>query len=135
MGPVKEVMSAYQSYAADVALLITNRTFHDSVFLHRKSLKQNGYDLRLWDGDELMRRSENLCEDPWHNREPRDYQRQAIDLIHRSVEEGAQRGLITLATGLGKTMVAATFISEYLYRYPKQCILVLASNRTCEAVG
>ncbi len=126
IGAVKEVMTALQSYAADVALLITNRTFNESVFLYRSALIQNGYDLRLWDGDELLRRSEDLREDPWHNRLPRDYQRQAIDAIHRSVEEGGQRGLITLATGLGKTMVAATFISEYLYRYSKQCILVLA---------
>ena len=60
-----------------------------------------------------------------HRREPRQYQSEAIEAVFQAIEAGSGRGLITLATGLGKTMVASTVIANLLSEHPNW-VLVLA---------
>ncbi len=45
-------------------------------------------------------------------RKPRDYQFEALDSIDRAVLAGQRRGVVALATGLGKTVVAANAIKR-----------------------
>ena len=45
--------------------------------------------------------------------EPRDAQKLALDALHESVEEGREKALVVLATGLGKTYLAAFFAENY----------------------
>ena len=42
------------------------------------------------------------------------------------MNRGQSKGLLTLATGLGKTMIASTFISNFLEDNPSSNVLVLA---------
>lgn len=53
----------------------------------------------------------------------RDYQENAIELIHQSFSEGNQYVACCLATGAGKTTVANTYISKYRN---KDCVLWIA---------
>ena len=56
----------------------------------------------------------------------RDYQKEAINEIFKSLDAESNKGLVTLATGLGKTIIASTFISKFLDENPHCNVLVLA---------
>jgi len=69
----------------------------------------------------------------------REYQSRAVERIQLSLDPGRSKGLVTLATGLGKTMVVSTFIADYLEKNQNAKVLVLAHisdlvrqlNRSC----
>ncbi len=86
----------------------------------------DGYQLYNWDRSFFLDEAGALPTESVAKRSLREYQRKAVDAIHLSVESGRNESLVTLATGLGKTIVASTFIAEYIYKHPESKVLVLA---------
>jgi len=123
---VKEAFNALNAYKADICVTSTNQHFSDDAIKYRADKVDIGFDLRLWDHNKLEELGTQIPETSKALRTPRPYQREAIDAVMASIKGGNSCGLITLATGLGKTMVAATVISEYLEEFPNTNILVLA---------
>ena len=123
---VREAFDAHWYYDADVIVAATNRFFTPEARAYRSQKVDAGFNVYLWEQRFLLEEIEYLSEHSAAKKKPRDYQRSAIDAIHHSLEAGEVKGLITLATGLGKTLVASTFISEYLERHPQAKVLVLA---------
>lgn len=123
---VAEAFDSHWHYDADVIVAATNRFFTNDAYVYRAQKIEAGFQVNLWDQQFLLEQFDYLSEYSAAKRTPRDYQRRAIECIHDSMNTGDGRGLITLATGLGKTMVAATFISEYLEKNPDAKVLVLA---------
>ena len=67
-----------------------------------------GINLQLWDASTLVEKAKNLPEKIINTKEPRDYQEKAIvSIVQPFLSEYENRSLIVLATGLGKTFVAA----------------------------
>lgn len=123
---VAESYNALNAYKADVSVTSTNQYFSDDAMKYRNDKVNIGFDLRLWDHNMLEDLGVKLPEISKAVRTPRPYQKEAIDAVMASIKAGNNSGLITLATGLGKTMVAASVISEYLEEIPNANILVLA---------
>lgn len=123
---VREAYDSHWHYGAQVMVAATNRWFTDSAVSFRRERTKAGFHIFLWDQPYLLSKSKNLPELSASRRIPREYQRQAIDAIQTSIASSRTKGLVTLATGLGKTMVAATFTSEYLEAQPEARVLVLA---------
>ncbi len=123
---VAEAYNALNAYKADVSVTSTNQYFSDDAVKYRTDKVNIGFDLRLWDHNMLEELGIKLPEISKAFRTPRPYQKEAIDAVMASIKSGNNSGLITLATGLGKTMVAASVISEYLEEIPNANILVLA---------
>ena len=44
----------------------------------------------------------------------REYQRQAVDAVHKAHDEGMQRPAVVMATGLGKTVILSHLAAEHL---------------------
>lgn len=123
---VAEVFEAHWAYDADVMVAATNKKFTREAMAYRENKKDAGFRIYLWDQQFFLNQFECLPEYSAARREPRDYQRLAIDALHASLSKGERKGLVTLATGLGKTMVASTFIAEFLEERPDAKVLVLA---------
>jgi superfamily II DNA or RNA helicase len=123
---IEEAYKAHWEYEADVFVTSTNQYFSPDATTYWKSLVGRGFDARLWDQNWLLEQAERLPEHSAFRRVPRGYQREAVDAIHHSLESGARSGLVTLATGLGKTMVASTFVAEFLEKNPQARVLVVA---------
>lgn len=124
---VSEVFNAYKSYEAKYGVVVTNVTFGPAAQSYRDKLKNEGWHIDLWDKNTLLRIGTDYLEEiPATRKAPYPYQQKAINAILESINSGEQSGLVTLATGLGKTLVGASVVREYLASSPSSKILVMA---------
>jgi len=123
---VMEAFKAMQAYGTDVCVTATNQYFGPDAKKYNSSKTSLGYDCRLWDKTALLKFAADIPYESKQKRKPRCYQQQAIDSISAAMDRGEPNGLITLATGLGKTMVASSLISDFLNERPNSKVLVLA---------
>jgi len=124
-GP-REAVRAMGVYRADVGVAATNQYFLDDSFRYGETSRKSGIDLRLWDGRFLLSYVDRLQDLSAARPSLREYQMEAVDCAEQARSEGRHAGLILMATGLGKTTVAATLITNEIDRNPVSEILVLA---------
>lgn len=123
---VVEAFDAHWSYDADVIVAATNRQFTSDALFYQKQKLTEGFDVRLWENNFFLEQFRLLPEYSKSKKILREYQKEAIEALHHAELLGCNKALITLATGLGKTLVSSTFVSEYLEKYSQANILVLA---------
>jgi len=121
-----EVVRALSSYEGDVAVAATNQTFSPVVYEYLKQARNNGINLLLWNGAVLLKHFRQLPRASGAHRVLRRYQDDAVDAVEQARSNGANRGLVIMATGLGKSLVANQLLVNELARNPLQEILVLA---------
>ena len=126
---VDEVANAIGRYGAEVAVVATNALVSKDVIQRAKRLEMDvGTRILLWDGKFLLERFRKLPRYAARRNEPRPYQEQAIDAINSKIMYGSDRGLLLMATGLGKTRVAAGVIEQWINDRPGNEILVIAPS-------
>ena len=123
---VQEAINAMQEYGTDVCITATNRFFSSDARSFNKEKQDLGFKTYLWNRDFILNQSSEIAYYSRSKRKPRPYQQTAIDAIFKALELGSNKGLLTLATGLGKTVIASTFISDFLEENPSSNVLVLA---------
>ena len=101
---VDEVAFAIGRYGAEVAVVATNAAVSKDAVERAKRLETDiGTRILLWDGKFLLERFRKLQIYANRRNDPRQYQEQAIDSINSKIMYGGDRGLLLMATGLGKT--------------------------------
>ena len=126
---VDELVSAIGRYGAEVAVLASNAKFSRDLIQRAKRVELDiGTRILLWDGELLLNRFRNLPEYSDRRNTPRPYQEEAIEAINSKIVYGQNRGLLLMATGLGKTRVAAGVIEQWINDHPKDEILVIAPS-------
>ena len=126
---VGDVIRAIDTYEIQNGVCVSNRAlgFEQKQKLDR--FRKLGYRIETFTGNKILEIYSNLplwCND---NKRPRPYQREAIDELITSFESGSKKGLITLATGLGKTYVAGCFLRWLFEHYPTYNVLILADKK------
>lgn len=115
VGPevIGRTVAAARSYEADVPVIVSKSGFTSDARSQRSRRAAEGINIQLWDRDALVRRAARLPEEPLVLREPerfgaRSYQEAAVQKIVGAwtLNRGGN-ALVVLATGLGKTFVAA----------------------------
>lgn len=105
---VDEVTRAIDYYRAEVAVIATSTGFSaDAVNRASRRSSDLGMPIYLWPAENLLDRMRSLPLYPETRTEPRPYQKEAIKQINDRIMQGASRGLLLMATGLGKTRVAS----------------------------
>ena len=128
---VDEVAIAIGRYGAEVAVVATNASVSKDAIQRAKRLEMDiGTRILLWDGKFLLERFRKLQQYANRRNEPRPYQEQAIDAINSKIMYGGDRGLLLMATGLGKTRVAAGVIEQWINDRPGDEILLIAPSLT-----
>lgn len=112
---VDKTLDALRMYRADVPVLVALSGYESGVYEAQRRLMAERIPLQLWDGQELLKRSSALPDTYPCGETPgvllRDYQEEAAQLIVRAYQERHDnRALVVMATGLGKTVVAAEAI-------------------------
>jgi superfamily II DNA or RNA helicase len=104
-----ETVRAMHIYRADVPVIATNQAFTNQARGRQSALLGSGVPLQLWDRSALSRRWEKLTGNPIQPRITRPYQENAISEIETKWNQSGERraALVVMATGLGKTFVAA----------------------------
>ena len=123
---VDEVTVAVDRYGADVAVVAASTGF--SVDARERAVKRRGdlgIPIYLWPAENLLERVRGLPLYAESRSDPRPYQHEAIAKVNERIMQGAGRGLLLMATGLGKTRVAGGVIEQWLEDRPGSEVLVL----------
>lgn len=123
---VKKTISAQQVYNAQMPVIVASRGFDASVYDYRKTLMSQGINLQLWSAQTVVEHFNRLEEKVYNTKGPREYQETAISTILQAYTDPYEnKALIVLATGLGKTFVAAESMRR-IHKIKRSRILVLA---------
>ena len=123
---VQETIDAAYEYSADIPVIVSSSGFETSVKQHQQVLMTAGIHLQLWDSSTLIRRARKLSDSCINTRQPRPYQEPAIqEIVNAYYSGGENRALVVMATGLGKTFVAAESIRR-IRENKKRSVLVCA---------
>ena len=124
---VDEVVVAIGRYGATRAVVATNTGYTSrAVSWASKRSTEVGARIYLWNHDAITERFAALPLYPPVRHDPRPYQEEAITSINDAILQGKRRGLVLMATGLGKTRVAAGVLEQWLLDHPGSQIMVLA---------
>ncbi len=133
VGPsvVAETLEACRRYDADIPVIVSLNGFEHAVHRQQRQLAAEGIPLQLWERRVLHRQAERVPDEPLAVRAPdqyqlRSYQEAAVDRMMEASVDGARSALVVLATGLGKTYVAAEFHRRFTGLRPGAKALVLA---------
>ena len=126
IGPqaLNEAINALSFYETNVAAVATNGEFTRTARQRQVQLEANGYTLKLWNGSFLKGLIDQMPENHAGFRELRSYQDNIVEKVIDSFDAGNKRAFYIVATGLGKTVIAAT-IARFLWARGCRRILVL----------
>lgn len=127
---IGDLKRAMEFYDINRGVAVSNRTLSESQEIRLESLKNSGYQI-----DKFLSKNiyNNFSELPVWAKEKRalkEYQVEALSSLQHVFTRGDARGLICLATGLGKTFVAASFL-RWLYENNQSInVLILANSKS-----
>lgn len=126
IGPqaIKEAIDALSFYEANVAAVVTNGEFTNSAKRRQEELGKNGYALKLWNGAFIRDMITKMGNMHKGFRSLRPYQQRIVDKALGVYDSGGKRASYIVATGLGKTVIAASIARE-LWERGLRRILVL----------
>ncbi|MFC1430122.1 DEAD/DEAH box helicase family protein [Streptacidiphilus sp. N1-3] len=133
VGPdvIAETVAACKRYDADIPVVVSPSGFEPRVRAQQEQLSGRGLPLQLWDRQTLLRQAARVPAAPLSEREPeryqlRSYQEAAVGRMMGELLNGTRSALVVLATGLGKTFVAAEFHRRFSSTRTGAKTLVLA---------
>ena len=127
---IGDLKRAMEYYGIEIGVAVSNRVLSDSQNLKLKSLINTGYKIETFLSNNIFESYSALP--PWapEKRALKQYQYEALGKLQQAYLRGDRQGLICLATGLGKTFVAATFL-RWLYENNQNLnVLILANTRS-----
>lgn len=126
---VKETIDAAYEYSAAVPVIVSANGFETAVIEHQKLLHASGIPLQLWDSATLINHARRLPDKHTNNRPVRQYQESAInEVVNAYYNSGENRALIVMATGLGKTFVAAESVRRIRQNAKRQVLVCAHTN-------
>lgn len=129
IGPkaITEAINALSFYETNIAAVATNGEFTRTARQRQEQLSANGYTLKLWNGSFLKGLIDQMPENHAGFRKLRTYQDDIVNKVISSYDDGQKKALYIVATGLGKTVIAAT-IARHLWERGCHRILVLCHS-------
>jgi superfamily II DNA or RNA helicase len=127
---IGDLKRAMEYYGITKGIAVSNRTISPAQLHKVEILKYAGYDIDLFLSKSVYDSYTDLSPWPTEKRTLKKYQEESLLELQKSFLRGDRTGLICLATGLGKTFVAAAFIRWLYEMNPKLNILVLANSRS-----
>ena len=125
----QETINAVYEYKADIPVIVSSSGFDAAVKSYQSTLLARKIPLQLWDSNTLVSRTKRLPDKTYNTKEPRDYQSPAIDEIVNAYFAGdGNRALVVMATGLGKTFVAADSVRRIRANNPCKVLVCAHTN-------
>jgi superfamily II DNA or RNA helicase len=127
---IGDLKRAMEYYGIDRGVAASNRVLSEAQELKLQTLKNTGYNIDTFLSKSVYDTYTQLP--PWapENRALKQYQAEALSKLQQAFTRGDRQGLICLATGLGKTFVAASFL-RWLYESRQDLnVLILANSKS-----
>lgn len=124
---VNETIDASYEYSAAIPVIVSASGFESAVKKQQQMLMAGGIPLQLWDSDTLISRTRKLKDICINIRLPRKYQEPAInEIVNAYFSHDENRALVVMATGLGKTFVAAESVRRI--RETQKCKVLICAH-------
>ncbi len=127
---IGDLKRAMEYYAIERGVAVSNRVLSDAQNLKLQTLKNTGYNIDTFFSKSVYDNYTQLP--PWapEKRALKQYQVEALSKLQHAYNRGDKQGLVCLATGLGKTFVAASFL-RWLYENNQNLnVLILANSKS-----
>jgi superfamily II DNA or RNA helicase len=127
---IDDLKRAMEYYGIERGVAVSNRAISDAQNLRLTTLQNTGYNIQTFFSKSIYDTYTQLP--PWaaEKRALKQYQAEALSQLQSAYSRGDKHGLICLATGLGKTFVAATFIRWLYQNNPNINVLILANTKS-----
>lgn len=127
---IGDLKRAMEYYEIERGVAVSNRSISDSQNIKLRNLLSVGYKIDTFLSKNIYDTYSQLP--PWgeEKRALKQYQAEALSKLQSAFLKGDKRGLICLATGLGKTFVAASFLRWLYENNPNLNILILANTKS-----
>ena len=134
VGPdvIDRTLQAVRTYRADVPVVVSAKGFTDPVRAQQLNLMRERVPLQLWDRTVLLDKAKHLdnraeVEVDGSRLKLRQYQEDAIGAVMETyLDRHRRKALVVMATGLGKTVVAAEAIRRIRTRHTRLRVLIIA---------
>lgn len=123
---IDETLRAAQIYKAKIPVIVASNGFDSKAYEHQRYLQSQGIPLQLWDISILIAHADRIGDGVPNKYPPREYQEKAIQGIVNAYVISKMRAMAVMATGLGKTFVAAEAVRRINEINKNARILVLA---------
>ena len=127
---LNETLKAVKDYHADIPVIAASNGFESDMKQQQIILQSQNIPLQLWDETVLLQRASKLSKGQTTNKKkPREYQENAIvNIVQPFFDEHINKALIVLATGLGKTFVAAEAMRRICAIKPVRVLVLAHTN-------
>lgn len=125
---IDETLKAAAYYDAKVPVIVASNGFDSKAKEYQQLLMKNHIPLQLWDVPFLISYINRAPDGIPNKYPPREYQERAIQGIVNAYLKEKQRALVVLATGLGKTFVAAESINRINKISPVRVLVLAHTN-------
>lgn len=126
---IGELKNAMEFYNIEKGVATSNRVLSDVQVQKLNTLINNGYDISTFLSKHIFDSYSGLQLWPTEHRPLKQFQFEALGKLQIAYNSGEKRGLVCLATGLGKTFVAATFLRWVYENNPNANVLILANSK------
>jgi superfamily II DNA or RNA helicase len=117
-------------YGIERGVAVSNRVLSDAQKLKLETLINTGYNIETFLSKNIYDTYLALDAWPLEKRPLKQFQFEALGKLQQAISRGDKNGLICLATGLGKTFVAASFL-RWLYETNQNLnVLILANTKS-----
>ena len=124
---IDEAIKAQSHYKTKIAVVATNANFTNSAKNRQNELNKSGFNVLLWNGKFLTDLLEDHGEYSLSQKKLRPYQENITKKIIEDFGSGNGKSLFVVATGLGKTVIAATAVDKMIQCGTKR-VLVLCHS-------
>jgi len=132
---VDEVLYAMKLYRADIPVIATNRLVSEEIIRRRNNLITSGIKLQIWEKQKLIKEFERLPDKNAKHKPVRQYQERAVrEIVERVSDKSFSNALVVMATGLGKTFVAAEAVKRIIENKKSSIKKILILAHTNELV-
>jgi len=127
---IGDLKRAMEYYEIDRGIAVSNRVLSEAQNLKLQTLKNTGYNIDTFLSKSVYETYTQLP--PWapERRALKQYQAEALSKLQQAFIRGDKQGLVCLATGLGKTFVAASFLRWLYENNPNANVLILANSKS-----
>lgn len=124
---INQAITGQSYYRSKIVVVATNGDFTNSAYKRRDQLNSEGFNIKLWNGNFLRLLIEKWDIYSCGRRKLRNYQNDIVEIVKECYTNGRSKTLFVVATGLGKTVIAA-YLTNHFYKNGLKKVLVLCHS-------
>ena len=127
---IRRTIDAARLYKASISVVVALNGVDDRARAFQKLMQAQGTSITVWGPSELVAAANNLSPNPLVRPAQGEYQEAAIKSVHDMLASGSpQKGMVVMATGLGKTFTAAESIRRACQAKPLRVLVLAHTNQ------